>query len=261
VSYGRIAVMSISTTLSAVSLPTALMGVSTVAFLILERVRPGRELPHSQGWYLRAVLINLAQFGVTLATARLWIKIFGAHSLLHLSHLGSPLAQGLVAWFIGTLVFYWWHRLRHENGWWLAFHQIHHSPSRIEIMTSFYKHPIEILCDAALSGLVLYPLLGCSLLGGFWYNFFAGTGEYFYHANVKTPSWLRYLIQTPELHSIHHQLDVHKFNYSDLPIWDRLFGTYKDATAFVDRCGFPEGAETRLVDMLAFKDVYAGNAG
>jgi len=261
VSYGRIAVMSISTTLSAVSLPTALMGVSTVAFLILERVRPGRELPHSQGWYLRAVLINLAQFGVTLATARLWIKIFGAHSLLHLSHLGSPLAQGLVAWFIGTLVFYWWHRLRHENGWWLAFHQIHHSPSRIEIMTSFYKHPIEILCDAALSGLVLYPLLGCSLLGGFWYNFFAGTGEYFYHANVKTPSWLRYLIQTPELHSIHHQLDVHKFNYSDLPIWDRLFGTYKDATAFVDRCGFPQGAETRLVDMLAFKDVYAGNAG
>ena len=253
--------MSISTTLSAVSLPTALMGVSTVAFLILERVRPGRELPHSQGWYLRAVLINLAQFGVTLATARLWIKIFGAHSLLHLSHLGSPLAQGLVAWFIGTLVFYWWHRLRHEKGWWLAFHQIHHSPSRIEIMTSFYKHPIEILCDAALSGLVLYPLLGCSLLGGFWYNFFAGTGEYFYHANVKTPSWLRYLIQTPELHSIHHQLDVHKFNYSDLPIWDRLFGTYKDATAFVDRCGFPQGAETRLVDMLAFKDVYAGNAG
>jgi sterol desaturase/sphingolipid hydroxylase (fatty acid hydroxylase superfamily) len=253
--------MSISTTLSAVSLPTALMGVSTGAFLILERVRPGRELPHSQGWYLRAVLINLAQFGVTLATARLWIKIFGAHPLLHLSHLGSPLAQGLVAWFIGTFVFYWWHRLRHENGWWLAFHQIHHSPSRIEIMTSFYKHPIEILCDAALSALVLYPLLGCSLLGGFWYNSFAGTGKYFYHANVKTPSWLRYLIQTPELHFIHHQLDVHKFNYSDLPIWDRLFGTYKDAPAFVDRCGFPQGAEARLVDMLAFKDVYAGDAG
>ena len=98
--------MSMSTTLGAISLPTALMGVSTVAFLILERVRPGRELPHSQGWYLRAVLINLAQLGVTLATARLGIKIFGAHSLLHLSQWGSPLAQGLVAWFIGTFVFY-----------------------------------------------------------------------------------------------------------------------------------------------------------
>ena len=253
--------MNVSTSLSAVSLPTLLMGVSTIAFLVLERVRPGRELPHSRGWYLRAVLINLAQLGITLATARLWIKIFGVHSVLHLSHWGSPLAQGLVAWFIGTFVFYWWHRLRHANGWWLAFHQIHHSPSRIEIMTSFYKHPIEILCDAALSAIVLYPLMGCSLPGAFWYNFFAGTGEYFYHANVKTPSWLRHLIQTPELHSIHHQLDVHQFNYSDLPIWDRLFGTYKDATAFVERCGFPEGAEARLGEMLAFKDVYAESAG
>lgn len=252
--------MSISTTLSSVSLPTLLMGVSTIVFLVLERVRPGRELPHSQGWYLRAVLINLAQFAVTLATARLWIRIFGAHSLLHLSHWGSPLAQGLVAWFIGTLVFYWWHRLRHANGWWLAFHQIHHSPSRIEVMTSFYKHPIEIFCDAALSALVLYPLLGCSLIGAFWYNFFAGTGEYFYHANVKTPRWLRYFIQTPELHSIHHQFDVHKFNYSDLPIWDRLFGTYRDTTSFVERCGFPEGAESRLTEMLAFHDVYAASA-
>jgi hypothetical protein len=37
--------MNISTTLSAVSLPGALMGVSTIVFLILERVRPGRELP------------------------------------------------------------------------------------------------------------------------------------------------------------------------------------------------------------------------
>jgi hypothetical protein len=29
---------------------------------------------------------------------------------------------------------------------------------------------------------ILYPLMGCSLFGAFWYNFFAGTGEYFYHA-------------------------------------------------------------------------------
>jgi len=253
--------MSISTTLSAASLPAFLMGASTIAFLILERIRPGPELPHAQGWYLRAVLINLAQLAITLATARLWIQIFRAHSLLHLSHRGPPPVQGLVAWFIGTFVFYWWHRLRHASGWWLAFHQIHHSPSRIEIMTSFYKHPIEILCDAALSAIVLYPVLGCSLLGAFWYNFFAGTGEYFYHANVKTPSWLRYLIQTPELHSIHHELDVHKFNYSDVPIWDRLFGTYKDATGFVERCGFPQSAEARLLEMLAFKDVYSQSVG
>ena len=73
---------------------------------------------------------------------------------------------------------------------------------------------------------------------------------------MRTPAWLRYFIQTPELHSVHHQRDVHRFNFSDIPIWDRLFGTYEDTTAFVDRCGFPAGAEQRLVAMLAFRDVY-----
>jgi len=35
-----------------------------------------------------------------------------------------------------------------------------------------------------------------------------------------------------------------------------MFGTYKDATDFAQRCGFPEGAEEKLGQMLAFKDVY-----
>jgi sterol desaturase/sphingolipid hydroxylase (fatty acid hydroxylase superfamily) len=123
-------------------------------------------------------------------------------------------------------------------------------------VTSFYKHPVEALSDAILSALVLYPLLGCSMMGAFWYNFFAATGEYFYHANVRTPGWLRYLIQTPELHSIHHEYNVHKYNFSDIPLWDRVFGTYKDTVEFSARCGFPKGAEQKLGAMLGFKDVY-----
>lgn len=91
-----------------------------------------------------------------------------------------------------------------------------------------------------------------------WYprNFFAATGKYFYHANIRTPTWLRYFVQTPELHSIHHQYDVHRFNFSDIPLWDRLFGTYRDTIEFMPRCGFPDGAEQGLPEMLRFKDVY-----
>jgi sterol desaturase/sphingolipid hydroxylase (fatty acid hydroxylase superfamily) len=163
--------------------------------------------------------------------------------------------RGFIGWFIGTFVYYWWHRLRHQDGFWRIFHQVHHSPARIEILTSFYKHPVEILANAILSAAILYPLLGCSTLGTVWYNFFAATGEYFYHANVKTPAWLRYFVQTPELHSIHPQFGVHAFNYADIPIWDRLFGTYRDATDFSERCGFPDGAEQRLGSMLVFADV------
>ena len=247
--------MNTTVSIGSASLPTMLVIVATCAFLFLERIFPGRELPHSKGWYTRAILINLAQLAITVSTVRVWIVVFGDFSIFKLSMWHMPVAEGFVGWFVGTFFFYWWHRLRHAKGWWLVFHQIHHSPSRIELVTSFYKHPIEIFADAFLSAVVLYPILGCSLIGAFWYNFF-GTGEYFYHANVKTPPWLRYFIQTPELHSIHHQFDVHKFNYGDIPLWDRLFGTYKDATTFVPHCGFPAGAEEKLLLMLAFKDVY-----
>src|SRR5262249_17335903 len=42
-------------------------------------------------------------------------------------------------------------------------------------------------------------------------------------AGGRSPHWVKYFIQTPELHSIHHQLDVHYYNCADLPLWDRLF--------------------------------------
>jgi sterol desaturase/sphingolipid hydroxylase (fatty acid hydroxylase superfamily) len=162
-----------------------LVVLATIIFLVLERAIPGRELPKVKGWYWRALLVNLVQLGITLATARFWIQLFGI-SVFKLSAWNMPLAEGFVGWFVGTFFFYWWHVLRHKNGFWLVFHQVHHSPSRIEIATSFYKHPLEILSDAILSALVLYPLLGCSMMGAFWYNFLAATGEYFYHANIKT---------------------------------------------------------------------------
>src|SRR5215813_12587005 len=158
--------------------------------------------------------------------------------------------------FVGTFVFYWRHRIRHLPVFWVVFHQVHHSPARIEAMTAFYKHPVQILTDSALAAAIMYPLLGSSLEDALWFNFFAAAGELFYHANIRTPHWVKYFIQTPELHSIHHQLDVHHYNYADLPLWDRLFGTYRDADAFAARCGFPRNNERQLGRMLLFRDVY-----
>jgi sterol desaturase/sphingolipid hydroxylase (fatty acid hydroxylase superfamily) len=136
---------------------------------------------------------------------------------------------------------------------------VHHSPARIELVTAFYKHPLEIAADTLISGAVIYGVLGCSAAGGAWYTVFAAIGEYVYHVNVRTPEWLRYVIQTPELHSIHHEYERHSCNFGDLPLWDRLFGTYRDAVGFVPRCGFSAGAESRLSDMLLFRDVSDGS--
>lgn len=237
------------------TIPTICLVFASIFFLLWERFFPGRQLPKVKGWYFRALAVNFAQLSITLCTARIWIKLLGQHSLVHLANLQNPFLEGMIGWLIGTFFFYWWHRYRHTKLLWYVFHQVHHSPSRIEVATSFYKHPIEIFSDSLLTAIVLYPFLGCSMMGVFWNNFFAAIAEFFYHANIKTPLWVRYFIQTPELHSVHHQYDVHFFNFSDLPIWDRMFGTYKDATQFVDRCGFNETTENRLLKMLFFRAV------
>jgi sterol desaturase/sphingolipid hydroxylase (fatty acid hydroxylase superfamily) len=108
------------------TLPTVLVIVFTAIFLILERVFPGRDLPKSKGWYWRALLMNLAQLAITLTTARLWIRLVDV-SVFHLAAWNTPIAEGFVGWFVGTFFFYWWHVLRHKKGFWLLFHQIHHS--------------------------------------------------------------------------------------------------------------------------------------
>jgi Fatty acid hydroxylase superfamily len=96
----------------------------------------------------------------------------------------------------------------HSNLLWRVCHQIHHSPAHIEVVTAFYKHPLEIAADALLISVVLYLFLGASVEGVVWYNVFAAFGEYFYHSNIRASRWIGFFLQRPEHHSIHHQLDL-----------------------------------------------------
>jgi sterol desaturase/sphingolipid hydroxylase (fatty acid hydroxylase superfamily) len=79
--------------------------------------------------------------------------------------------------------------------------------------------------------------------------------ELFYHWNVKTPHWLGYIFQRPESHCVHHQEGVHSFNYADLPLWDMLFGTFRNPRTWEARCGFGAENEHRLLEMLFGVDV------
>ncbi|MEJ7665533.1 MAG: sterol desaturase family protein [Hymenobacter sp.] len=108
-----------------------------------------------------------------------WNSYFRQYSLLHVGHWHTSLTEGLAYWFGGTFVFYWWHRLRHANGFWLVFHQLHHSPVRIELLTSFYKHPVEILADSVITSFCVFFVLGGTAEVAAWTSLFGATGEYF----------------------------------------------------------------------------------
>jgi sterol desaturase/sphingolipid hydroxylase (fatty acid hydroxylase superfamily) len=227
-------------------------------FLAAERLFPGRDLPRSPGWHLRALLLNLAQFAMVLLAGYSWNVWLQGPSLISLDGAMPAAVQGLVCWFVGTFVFYWWHRARHASDLlWRGLHQIHHSASRIETLTSFYKHPLEIAINSVLSAAIVFPLLGASVEAGAWYSLFAAVGEFCYHMNVRTPRWFGWFLQRPEHHSIHHQLGVHHYNYGDITWWDRLFGTFREAEEFAAQCGYGEGREQQLAEMLMFRDVNA----
>jgi sterol desaturase/sphingolipid hydroxylase (fatty acid hydroxylase superfamily) len=228
-----------------------------VGCFALEHLFRGWRLPRVRAWHLRVVLINLVQVGVVVLAGFTWERWLSARSLFHLSNHVSPLAGGAIAYFIATFVFYWWHRARHESDiLWRLFHQIHHSPQRLEVITSFYKHPLEMVANSIIGGLLVYTVLGLSPAAGAVYTAFTALGEFFYHTNIRTPRWVGYLFQRPEMHRIHHEYGKHRNNYGDLPWWDMLFGTYDNPPEWDATCGFDEAKEQRLLDMLAFEDVH-----
>jgi sterol desaturase/sphingolipid hydroxylase (fatty acid hydroxylase superfamily) len=229
--------------------------------IVAERLWPAMDLPRVRAWWPRVILINAIQLGITVMAGQTWNRWLAHASLFHISaHLGHW-SSALVVYVFSTFVYYWWHRYRHESQFlWRSLHQIHHSARRLEILTSFYKHPVEIWINSLLSSVIVYPLFGASVEAAAYYTLFIAVGEFFYHWNIKTPPWLGYLFQRPESHRVHHQFHHHTNNFGDLPIWDILFSTFKNPAKFHGRCGYEEWREDRFDDMVAFRDVHARGA-
>ncbi len=224
---------------------------------LIERLKIGWVLPKVRTWWVRVVLINIAQLGVVLLAGVTWEHWFSAWSIFQLSDYVSNTLGGFIAYFIATFLFYWWHRWRHESDFlWRMFHQIHHSPQRLEVITSFYKHPLEMIVNSIIGSLLVYTFLGLSLEAGAIYTFLTAIGEFFYHTNIKTPRWVGFIFQRPEMHRIHHQYNRHKNNYGDITWWDMLFGTYENPKEWTKTCGFTPQKEEQLIDMLKFKDIH-----
>ncbi len=148
-----------------------------VACFLLEQAIPGWRLPRVRTWPLRVVAINVVQLGIVLVAGITWERWLSSASLLHLSRSVGPWTGGFLAYFVATFAFYWWHRLPHESDLlWLGFHQIHHRPQRLEVITSFYKHPLGMTVNSILGSLLVYSLMGLDVRAGAIYTFF-GTYE------------------------------------------------------------------------------------
>lgn len=228
--------------------------------MILERFFPDRNLPRIPGWWIRVLAINISQLVIVVVGAFSWENFFllSGLSIMNLKDYVNPCVGGFIAYLVNTWIFYWFHRARHDiYAFWILFHQVHHSPQRIESITSFYKHPLEISVDSVLMTILLYPILGLHQDSSIWLSIFSAYGEYFYHMNIKTPHWIGYFFQRPESHRVHHVHNKRENckNYSDCPLWDILGNTFHNPIQDTVQTGFSTENELRFTEMLLFRDV------
>ena len=236
--------------------PISLIIIAMYAGLIIwEALAPAKKLPEISGWKLR----GLASFAVFFFLSS-YLPMFTDS---YLSQFQLFDLTGLGTWggaVVGVLIFefgvYVWHRALHGSDiLWRGFHQMHHSAERLDTYGAFYFSPTDMIGWTVLGSLCLVLLVGITPEAATIVLLTTTLMAMFTHTNVNTPRWLGYIVERPESHSVHHARGAHRNNYSELPLFDMLFGTFVNPETYVEETGFYDGASARVVDMVLFKDV------
>lgn len=212
-------------------------------FLVLERAYPARSLPRAKHFALWFCALNT----FSLVWLRILLWSWAALPSGPVSMGGSTLHQGLAFYLAYSFANYWIHRFKHGSPHlWRFIHRFHHSPSRMESMVAFFKHPLEIAFNTAplvlLGWLASVPVESVALALGI-----EGCLEVFHHSNTTTHRrlrWMGYVIQTPEMHLVHHQYGLHRFNYAAF-LWDSVFGTARIPNEWSGKQGFRTSSDIK----------------
>jgi len=132
--------------------------------------------------------------------------------------------------FIEDLVYYWFHRVSHENRFFWASHIVHHSSQKYNLSTALRQtwsggflafvfwlplpllgfHPVMILAQMAIS--LIY--------------------QYWIHTELikKMPHWFEEIFNTPSHHRVHHATNPQYLDRNHAGIfifWDKWFGSFE----------------------------------
>jgi sterol desaturase/sphingolipid hydroxylase (fatty acid hydroxylase superfamily) len=135
----------------------------------------------------------------------------------------------VLLFFAIEFVYYWYHRLAHEQRWLWASHSVHHSPRQLNLSaayrlgwtgqiigTTLFFAPLALL---GFHPVLISGMLALDLLYQFWLH------------TELVPSLGRFerIFNSPSLHRVHHasnEVYLDRNFGGVLIIFDRLFGTY-----------------------------------
>ena len=246
-------------------------------FLFNPKVWCNRSVIHDLGLFVVNTAIHSFLFAAVLQTlsssiaSKVWASLHAWVGPVSEPLQGTPaIVVATVALFaMADLAFFVAHFAMHRIPVLWAFHKVHHSAPVLIPLTVFRRHPVDILFEGAVSGVLLgfsYGLLGwmagkvpsaheilgvnvllfaCLLIG---FNL--------QHSHV----WMTYgpldaVLISPAAHQIHHSDDPAHFdrNFGNmLSVWDRLVGTYVSPHAVSARPRFGLGtAQPPFASFLA----------
>lgn len=226
-----------------------------IALVLWEALFPARPLPKVKFWKIKGFIAFFIFFYLSTYLPLITDPYLANFRLIDLTGLGTfgGAAIGLLLYQFGIYV---WHYSMHKSDFlWRTFHQMHHSAERVDTYGTYFFSLMDMVgftllgsvCFALLIGITPQAITVVILM-----TTFLGV---FQHANIKTAQWIGYLIQRPESHSYHHAKGIHKSNYSDLPIFDIIFGTFLNPKEHQKETGFYEGASSKVFEMLTFQDI------
>jgi sterol desaturase/sphingolipid hydroxylase (fatty acid hydroxylase superfamily) len=241
--------------------------------------RRARSATRGRRWpaNLAIVLLNTALIRLVLPTAAVGVALSAEEhgwGLLYGERLAPwmAIALGVV---VLDLVLYLQHVMFHAVPALWRLHRMHHADLDIDVTTGARFHPIEIVLSMLIKFAAI-AALGVPAAAVFLFEVLLNATSMFNHANVRMPTAidavLRWLVVTPDMHRVHHSLERDETNSNfgfNLPLWDRVFGTYRaqpHAGHSAMTIGIPEfrdpGECNSLIGMLAipFRDERARRA-
>lgn len=195
-----------------------------------------------------AVLVPL--LAVPVATG--WSLLPRAEALVDV-WTGLPAAVSVAAAILLTeLAAYWRHRFEHAPSLWRV-HATHHADEAMNWLSVRRKHPLgealSVIFDhlfAILLGVPFWAIAISAVIRGWW--------GYFIHADVPwTLGPLGKVFISPAAHRLHHIRDEQLMGYNFgnmLTVWDKLFGTYRDPSPYLNcETGIAEGTRDALGEL------------
>jgi sterol desaturase/sphingolipid hydroxylase (fatty acid hydroxylase superfamily) len=236
---------------------SAFAGVFAV-LAIWEFVGPRRKQLIARRWRwpnnLGVVAVNTMLIRVLFPTTAVGLALIAqarGYGLFNVTPVPAWLAV-VASVIILDLAIYLQHVLFHAVPALWRLHRMHHADLEFDVSTGLRFHPIEIVLSMIIKFAVVMAL-GAPPLAILLFEVLLNATSMFNHSNVRIPSAidgvLRWLVVTPDMHRVHHSILARETNSNfgfNLPIWDRMFGTYRAQPA--------AGHEAMVIGIEQFRD-------